>query len=262
MVFNRTHMLVRLREGRAWAAQPGPLYVVGMDSGAGQYEGFKPAAVAHVVPDADSHPSGVEIQRTNSQVLYQTPAIRHLEIRGTSLSVDAQLTFSPPLTKGVDYKVLRATSDVMVLGLLAGKMWRQTAGQLMLMSVDAGSGPVEMAHGTGIVVADVSANPTVATSTARITTSTTRRLSIYGTGFAIDGTELTLEPTSRAAYDVGGWYSDELAEDLGDEYDYGYDYDDAYGYYGDDAAMPACVRGTDCTDCGGPLELMGGDDDA
>merc|ERR1719472_214960 len=211
------------------------------------------------------------------------------------------------------------------------------------MSVDTGSGPVEMAHGTGIVVADVSANPTVATSTARITTSTTRRLSIYGTGFAIDGTELTLEPTSRAAYDVeavyenevvlrlregkswaalgsaesmplvvtkidtaagdvmrcddtcmwandgvcddgsqgartkkdqdkggawwedddlGGWYSDELAEDLGDEYDYGYDYDDAYGYYGDDAAMPACVRGTDCTDCGGPLELMGGDDDA
>ena len=88
----------------------------------------------------------------------------------------------------------------MVLGLLAGKMWRQTAGQLMLMSVDTGSGPVEMAHGTGIVVADVSANPTVATSTARITTSTTRRLSIYGTGFAIDGTELTLEPTSRAAY--------------------------------------------------------------
>merc|ERR1719451_289073 len=219
-----------------------------------------------------------------------------------------------------------------------------------------------MAHGTGIVVADVSANPTVATSTARITTSTTRRLSIYGTGFAIDGTELTLEPTSRAAYDVeavyenevvlrlregkswaalgsaesmplvvtkidtaageyifqdsngkpapvtvalvvpdsaattasgdvmrcddtcmwandgvcddgsqgartkkdqdkggawwedddlGGWYSDELAEDLGDEYDYGYDYDDAYGYYGDDAAMPACVRGTVGTDWDG-----------
>ena len=209
-VFNRTHMLVRLREGRAWAAQPGPLYVVGMDSGAGPYEGFKPAAVAHVVPDADSHPSGVEVQRTNSQVLYQTPAIRHLEIHGTSLSVDAQLTFSPPLTKGVDYKVLRATSDVMVLGLLAGKMWRQTAGQLMLMSVDTGSGPVEMAHGTGIVVADVSANPTVATSTARITTSTTRRLSIYGTGFAIDGTELTLEPTSRAAYDVEAVYENEV----------------------------------------------------
>merc|ERR1719238_2422950 len=32
--------------------------------------------------------------------------------------------------------------------------------------------------------------------------------------------------------DLGGWYSDELAEDLGDEYDYGYDYDDAYGYDG------------------------------
>merc|ERR550514_1486449 len=62
--------------------------------------------------------------------------------------------------------------------------------------------------------------------------------------------------------DLGGWYSDELAEDMGDEYDYGYDYDDAYGYYGDDAAMPACVKGTDCTDCGGPLEYLGGGDDA
>ena len=123
-VFNRTHMLVRLREGRAWAAQPGPLYVVGMDSGAGPYEGFKPAAVAHVVPDADSHPSGVEVQRTNSQVLYQTPAIRHLEIHGTSLSVDAQLTFSPP-HKGRGLQSFKATSDVMVLGLLAGKMWRR-----------------------------------------------------------------------------------------------------------------------------------------
>jgi len=30
-------------------------------------------------------------------------------------------------------------------------------------------------------------------------------------------------------------------------------YDDSYGYYGDDAAMPACIAGTDCTDCGGPL---------
>ena len=372
-VFNRTHLLVRLREGRAWAAAPGPLYVVGCDAGAGPYEAFKPAAVAHILPDADSHPSGVEVTRTNSQVLYQTPAIRHLEIHGSSLSMEAKLVFSPPLYKNVDYKVLRATSDLMVLGLLAGKTWRQTAGHLMLMSIDTGDGAVEMAHGTGIVVADVAANPTVATSTARITASTTRRLSIYGTGFSIDGTELTLEPTSRSAYDVeavyenevvlrlregktwgslgsaesmplvvtkidtaageyifqdtygkpqpvvvalivpdsaattkggdvmrcddtcmwandgvcddgskgrgkdgdardgawwedddlGGWYSDEREDtDEFDQYDYGYMYDDSYGYYGDDAAMPACIAGTDCTDCGGPLEFMAEDDDA
>ncbi|KAH8067997.1 hypothetical protein JL721_7218 [Aureococcus anophagefferens] len=264
-VFNRTHLLVRLREGRAWAAAPGPLYVVGCDAGAGPYEAFKPAAVAHILPDADSHPSGVEVTRTNSQVLYQTPAIRHLEIHGSSLSMEAKLVFSPPLYKNVDYKVLRATSDLMVLGLLAGKTWRQTAGHLMLMSIDTGDGAVEMAHGTGIVVADVAANPTVATSTARITASTTRRLSIYGTGFSIDGTELTLEPTSRSAYDVEAVYerSDEREDtDEFDQYDYGYMYDDSYGYYGDDAAMPACIAGTDCTDCGGPLEFMAEDDDA
>mmetsp|Transcript_17583 Transcript_17583/g.60826 ORF Transcript_17583/g.60826 Transcript_17583/m.60826 type:complete len:1027 (-) Transcript_17583:210-3290(-) len=209
-VFNRTHALVRLREGRAWAAAPGPLYVTGCDAGAGPYANFKPAAVAHVLPDAAAHESGVEVTRTNHQVLYQTPAIRHLEIHGSSLSQDSKLAFNPPLVKNVDYKVLRATTDVMILALLAGKMWRKTPGQLTLLSVDTGKGDVDMAHGTGIVVADIAANPTVATSTARVTASTTRRLSIYGTGFSIDGTELTLEPTSRSAYDVEAVYENEV----------------------------------------------------
>ncbi len=63
--------------------------------------------------------------------------------------------------------------------------------------------------------------------------------------------------------DLGGWYSDEREDtDEFDQYDYGYMYDDSYGYYGDDAAMPACIAGTDCTDCGGPLEFMAEDDDA
>jgi len=380
-VFNRTHALVRLREGRAWATNPGPLYVVGCDAGPGSYSNFKPAAVAHVVPDAESHESGLDVTRTNHQILYQTPAIRKLVIQGSSLSPDAKLTFDPPLKRDVDYQVVKATDDSMVLDLLAGRMWRQTAGHLMLMSIDTGKGaPVELAHGTGIVVADIAANPTIASASAnlRITATLSKRLQIYGTGFSIDGTELTLEPTSRAAYDIeavypneivlklkegktwgtvppgqssvelvvtkidtsageyifqdangapqpvvvativpdsaattasgeqvrcddtcmwandgvcddgsrgsrpfgggaketsgekrsgawwedddlGGWYADEREEVQGgayeDKYDYGY-YDDQYGYYGDDTAMPACILGTDCTDCGGPLDAV------
>mmetsp|Transcript_15654 Transcript_15654/g.51230 ORF Transcript_15654/g.51230 Transcript_15654/m.51230 type:complete len:939 (+) Transcript_15654:110-2926(+) len=388
-VFNRTHMLVRLREGRAWSKDPGPLYVTACDSGPGSYANFKPAAVAHVVPDADPHESGLEVTRTNHQVLYQTPAIRKLVIQGSSLSSDAKLVFDPPLQRNVDYKVDKATEDSMVLSLLAGRMWRQTAGHLMLMSIDTGKGPVELAHGTGIVVADIAANPTISSSALRITSSLSKRIQIYGTGFSIDGTELTLEPTSRAAYDVeavypneivlklkegrswgnvpagqesvelvvtkidtsageyifqdadgtprpvvvavvvpdsaattssgeqvrcddtcmwandgvcddgsrgsrafgggggqgggggggafggdlggggkrsgawwedddlGGWYADEREEAPAyeDKYDYGY-YDDQYGYYGDDTAMPACILGTDCTDCGGPLNAI------
>mmetsp|Transcript_22391 Transcript_22391/g.28987 ORF Transcript_22391/g.28987 Transcript_22391/m.28987 type:complete len:917 (-) Transcript_22391:557-3307(-) len=373
-VFNRTHALMRLREGRAWSNTPGPLYVTSCDTGPGLYVNFKPVAVAHIVPDAETDKSGLEVTRTNHQVLYQTPAIRHLEIHGASLSMNAKLVFQPPLTLGVDYKVLRATDDLMILGLLKGHMWRQTAGPLSLMSVDTGKGPVSFAHGAGIVVADIMANPTVATSSARLTASTTKRLSIYGTGFSIDGTEITLEPTSRSAYDIeavyenevilklkdgkswgsvpsgkdtvdlvatkidtaageyifqdgtgkaqpivvgiivpdaaastdngqqircddtcmwandgvcddgsrgrgkgggmkeekgagagagawwedddlGGWYSDEHDMQYEDKYDYGY-YDDQYGYYGDDTAMPACILGTDCTDCGGPLSAL------
>lgn len=215
-VFNRTHALIRLREGRAWAPQPGPLYVTGCNSGPGPYVNFKPAAVAHIVPDAESHPSGVDITRTNHQVLYQTPALRHLEIHGQSLSKDAKLVFSPPLELEVDYIVLSAKPDVMVLGLKAGKMWRKTAGQLLLMSIDTGSGPVDMAHGSGIVVADVAANPTVATSSMRITSTTTRRVSIYGTGFSIDGTELTLEPTSRSAFEYDAVFDNEIVLKLKD----------------------------------------------
>ena len=47
-------------------------------------------------------------------------------------------------------------------------------------------------------------------SNVRPIVATTRRLSIYGTGFSIDGTELTLEPTSRSAYDVEAVYENEV----------------------------------------------------
>ena len=43
-------------------------------------------------------------------------------------------------------------------------------------------------------------------------------------------------------------------------YDYFYDYEgeeDQYGYYGDDWGAPACAPGTDCSDCGGPLNEDG-----
>ena len=92
-------------------------------------------AVAHVASDADDHPSGLTVARTASQILYQTAAIRKLEIQGSSFCQGPSLTFQPPLTDGVDYSITRATSEKLSLTLKSHKKWRYEAGPLYLTSV-------------------------------------------------------------------------------------------------------------------------------
>merc|ERR1719201_1640246 len=189
MVFNRTHLLISLLDGRKWAPNTGILRVVGVDTGAGAFKRFQPVAVAHVASDADDHPSGLTVARTASQILYQTAAIRKLEIQGSSFCQRPALTFQPPLTDGVDYSITRATSEKLSLTLKPHKKWRSDA-------------PVELAYGQGIVVATVLADPTIEASERKIYATHTKRLIVQGSGFSLDGTELTLRPTSRSSYEV------------------------------------------------------------
>jgi len=203
MVFNRTHLLISLLDGRKWAPNTGILRVVGVDTGAGAFKRFQPVAVAHVASDADDHPSGLTVARTASQILYQTAAIRKLEIQGSSFCQRPALTFQPPLTDGVDYSITRATSEKLSLTLKPHKKWRYEAGPLYLTSIQCGSdAPVELAYGQGIVVATVLADPTIEASERKIYATHTKRLIVQGSGFSLDGTELTLRPTSRSSYEV------------------------------------------------------------
>ena len=70
-IFNRTHALVRLRQGKAWAKDAGsPLKVTAISSGPmGPFPGFSPTVVAVVAPDDDhsSHDSGMQVPRRRAE---------------------------------------------------------------------------------------------------------------------------------------------------------------------------------------------------
>ena len=199
---NRTHALVSLMDGRKWAPGTGILRVIGIDTGAGAYKDFKPVAVAHVAVDADDHPSGLTVTRTASQILYQTAAIRKLLIQGSNFCASPELTFQPPLALNSDYKITRAQAGQLTLSLQKHKKWRYEAGPLYLTALKCGSDAIELAYGQGIVVATVLADPTIEMSERKIYATHTKRLIVQGSGFSLDGTELTLRPTSRASYEV------------------------------------------------------------
>ena len=130
-------------------------------------------------------------------------AIRKLEIQGSSFCQRPSLAFQPPLADGVDYSITRATSEKLSLTRKPHKKWRYEAGPLYLTSIQCGSdAPVELASGQGIVVATVLADPTIEASERRIYATLTKRLIVRGSGFSLDGTELTLRPTPRSSYEV------------------------------------------------------------
>ena len=130
-------------------------------------------------------------------------AIRKLEIQGSSFCQRPSLAFQPPLADGVDYSITRATSEKLSLTRKPHKKWRYEAGPLYLTSIQCGSdAPVELASGQGIVVATVLADPTIEASERKIYATLTKRLIVRGSGFSLDGTELTLRPTPRSSYEV------------------------------------------------------------
>ena len=107
------------------------------------------------------------------------------------------------MADGVDYSITRATSEKLSLTRKPHKKWRYEAGPLYLTSIQCGSdAPVELASGQGIVVATVLADPTIEASERKIYATLTKRLIVRGSGFSLDGTELTLRPTSRSSYEV------------------------------------------------------------
>ncbi|KAH8044518.1 hypothetical protein JL722_14638 [Aureococcus anophagefferens] len=201
MVFNRTHALVSLMGGRKWAPGTGILRVIGIDTGAGAYKDFKPVAVAHVAVDADDHPSGLTVTRTASQILYQTAAIRKLLIQGSNFCARPSSRSSRPGAQQRLQDHARAGGQL-TLSLQKHKKWRYEAGPLYLTALKCGSDAIELAYGQGIVVATVLADPTIEMSERKIYATHTKRLIVQGSGFSLDGTELTLRPTSRASYEV------------------------------------------------------------
>ncbi|KAH8072687.1 hypothetical protein JL721_3330 [Aureococcus anophagefferens] len=130
----------------------------------------------------------------------QTAAIRKLLIRAR-LRASPELTFQPPLALNSDYKITRAGGPAHAEPPEAQEVALR-GGPLYLTALKCGSDAIELAYGQGIVVATVLADPTIEMSERKIYATHTKRLIVQGSGFSLDGTELTLRPTSRASYEV------------------------------------------------------------
>jgi len=205
VVYNRTHMLLSLFEGKSWKeGSEGKLKITHMNTGAGQFAVKNGVQIATVKSDEDDHPSGVTVTRT-TQTLYQTAAIRKLVIQGSGFTDDTDLTFDPPLEKNKDYTQRFVDANKLVLSLKKKRKWRWEGGPLIVKSIDVGlkSGEIKVGSGgQGIQVANILFDPTIEESERIIFASHTRRLVIRGTGFSLEGTELTLRPTKRKAYEI------------------------------------------------------------
>jgi len=208
VVYNRTHMKITLVEGKKWVklgtnGQVIPLKLESLNTGAGVYK--VGAVVGKVHTDADDHPSGVMVTRS-AQSLYQTAAIKKLVVTGQGFTAKTGFTFSPPLEKGVDYTVQFVDEKKVIFTLRKHKKWRYEGGALLVKIIDTGDkkiGKVTVGSGgAGIQVASILQDPQIEESERIMFASHTKRLVIRGTGFALEGTELTLNPTKRTAYEI------------------------------------------------------------
>mmetsp|Transcript_9513 Transcript_9513/g.30411 ORF Transcript_9513/g.30411 Transcript_9513/m.30411 type:complete len:918 (+) Transcript_9513:48-2801(+) len=216
-VFNRTHLLVSLMDGSSWAPTPGILRVVAVDTGAGNVRDFKPVPVAHVSADQDDHASGISVTRTATQTLYQTLSSRSLLVTGSGFCEDPVVAFDPPLVLDTDYTIASHQLDQLELALVGGRKWHPRGGPLKAKSVSCpGVGVVDLAYGDGIVVATILPDPLVDAAERRIYTTHTKRLVISGSGFSMDSTHVTLDPTPPGAYEIASVEQTEVVLTLKD----------------------------------------------
>ena len=216
IVYNRTHIRISLFEGEKWSEITGPLRVVGINTGAGKIE--MDVQVANIKQDAEDHPSGLTVLRS-AQTLYQRAAIRKLVIQGSGFTEQTVLTFSPELTKDVDFTQKFVSENKLIL-TKKQKKWRQDGGSLLVKKINSGGkeGTIEVGTGgKGLQVANIMADPYIEASERIIFSSHTKKLIIHGSGFAIEGTELTLRPTPRSAYEIESIEDMEMVLKLNDD---------------------------------------------
>ena len=164
VVYNRTHMLLSLFEGKSWKeGSEGKLKITHMDTGGGLFAIKNGVQIATVKSDEEDHPSGVTVTRT-THTLYQTAAIRKLVIQGSGFTDDTDLTFDPPLEKNKDYTQRFVDANKLVLSLKKKRKWRWEGGPLLVKTIDVGlkSGEIKVGSGgQGIQVANILFDPTV-----------------------------------------------------------------------------------------------------
>jgi hypothetical protein len=222
----RDQIVLRLRHGYKWREEPGPLAIIGVDTGGGAVkqdsdEGVK---VAEVQENLDFH--GVTVDPTAStQLLYADDA--NLIISGSGFNpVGNTLRFANGiLGQGVNFTTVISSETSITLRLVPGSYWRKNfenlPAPLTLLAVNAGQGFVAVGptnSGKGRDIAMIFERPQVFSSNKKLYRTHSHELHISGTGFPeppspfkpklkfspplVEGTDYTLRVVERKDLEI------------------------------------------------------------
>lgn len=202
---------LRLRAGFKWSEVPGPLKVMGVDTGGGPVKCNDDLGVqvGVVLEDLDEHSVTVEDMATDQRIYHDQASI---VVKGSGFNPDSTtLKFSNGLVgEGVNYTTSLLTETQMTLKLVAGSLWRANMlnlpGYLTVLAVNSGGGFVAVGpvnSGKGRDVAAVFERPNVFSGNTKLYRTHTHELHIFGVGFplVLGSLQLELNPPLREDVD-------------------------------------------------------------
>ena len=200
----RNEVVLRLRGGYSWRDEPGPLSVVGIDTGGGavKLNGEEGIRVAEVQADLELHGATVETTATQQLIYHDEPNIM---IAGAKFNpLGNTLRFANGiLGKGVNYTITATTDSSISMRLVLGSQWRKNVenlpGYLTLLAINAGEGfvavgPTNAAKGRD--VATVFERPNIHSSDTQLKRTQSHELHVKGAGFTkvLGKTQLRFSP--------------------------------------------------------------------
>ena len=178
-------------DGDKHVSDPGPLLLVGIDTGGGpvKLNGDEGIIVANVESDLAGH--GVTVKdTTETQRIYHDQAVVTIQGSGFNTLGNTIRFANGLLGKGINYTIDTSTNDQLRLSLKSGSVWRKNVenlpGYLTVLAVDAGDGmvPVGPANAQkGKDIAMVFERPQVKSGNTKLYRTHSHELHIKGVGF-------------------------------------------------------------------------------
>jgi len=197
----KNEVVLRLRHSYQWREEPGPLYVIGVDTGGGPIKtnGDDGVRVAEVQADLDAH--GVTVEDTYvDQVIYNDAPSVYIKGEGFNKLGTVFRFANGILGKGVNYTTATLTENYALLKLVPGSYWRKNVenlpGFLTLLAVNAGAGFVAVGPTNakkGRDIARVFEKPVIYSGNTKLYQTHSHELHIYGEGFPTSMSKPKLE---------------------------------------------------------------------
>jgi len=240
---------LRLLPGKRWSASAGSLWVksVVVDGTAYPLAGGNGIRVAEVYADPSIEKSVVNIHKSQSKLLV---------ISGSGFTDIESTTLELHPTDLDAYEIKGVLDDMIRIQLKSGKKWLPDYAslkdeddkiELKVVSIDTGAGEIKLSTTIGSIIND------------REGVTCDDSCPYAFDGVCDDGSE----PLDAYYYQNYGYQDDSLFDDYGGNFGYdgrrrlstddniADDGEDDYYMESDDSRVSACLKGTDCTDCGG-----------